>query len=715
MRNSTQQIIAGSILLLYTLLAVNFARGPILEGPNEVEHYRFIRHIANETSLPDRAGFPYGQLHQAPLYYMIGALFASPADDGSFEEMSNRLNPWHSYAFEVPGSDNKNVYLHYEGDEDTGVAQNIRLLRLYSIGLGLLTVAVGFATLRLLFRNHPHMIWIGLAIVAFTPQFVYMTSVVNNDNLLFLTVAVSLYLVLRQYIYGPSYPLAIGLGVALGAALLSKSSAAMLVFPMALAVLIDRRTWFWYAPVTLGVTVLVAGWWYIGNLTTYGDPTGIQAMFQTWPTEVIREGEIAWDIGLDRAPYGYQSFWGRFGHGSVALGQSVYIFFDVVTAIGAFGALWVASRFIYRWQQTKNFNTLRLGLIVAAFTLVWVVALVYSASIVQSGNQGRYLMPGFVGWAVLIAVGFNVFLPDRLKLRAALTFLALMPIVLLYVQETYFFPAYQVEEAPNPNAEPIYTYDNTAELIGVEPDTIYGAPGDIVPITLTWRVRETPSQTLLTYVHSLGSDVVRRDTHPGTGNFPSANWQVGDTWTETHQLTISNNAERQTVHELIAGFYEPDSDYTLTASSTTTSSETTPIIARLVVTGEEKDFDGAYMLDNRVEMSRPSVSQEQDAIEICLSWQTEEELTRDYQVFIHLFDASNERLDQQDFQPRNYPSSVWAEGEVISDCRRFDETGEVAYAAIGMYDLETLLRLPLRTDDGDAIPNDQLIVELANP
>ena len=703
------------ILIVLTFIAVAFAfsRGPLLEGPNEVEHYRFIRLVMQEGTLPDRAGHPYGQLHQAPLYYILGAPILLGADDALFDDLSERLNPYHAHEFAQPGSDNKNVHLHLSTDAESGFARALLTLRLYSILLGLLTVLISYNSLTLLFPNQPHLYVMGLAVVALTPQFVYMSSVVNNDNLLFLGIATSFNLAIRQAINGPSYRNAILLGVALGVALLAKSLAGMLALPMALAVLLDRRTWFWYAPVTLLTVALVAGWWYVGNYLQYGEFTGMGAMFQTWPTEIIRENEIALDVGLQRAPYGYMSFWARFGHGAVAMGQEVYLFFNAITALSVAGlALWVAKHIRRGIGNGRiEWAKWRLAIIVGAFTLVWVLALIYSSSTVLSGNQGRYLIPGFVGWGVFIAVGLNQWLPHRLKQPAALLFALLMAGVLVYSYARYFVPAYQVQTVTaQTDFEPLYIYEDSVALLEVSPTQLTGQPGDLVALTLTWQAIQSVDRDLLTYIHSVDTEIVRRNTYPGTGNFLAADWQPGDTWRETHYIRIPAEATPQQVHPLIAGYYDTQAGQPLAVIS----QSATPFIGYLVVQGQASTVAADYQLGDQIAMQTPSIQQSDNGLELCFAWQAMVNITDSYHIFVHLLNAEGDIVDQMDFQPKDgrYPTWAWGVGEVVATCRLLPSNTDAVQIATGMYELTNLQRLALTTGDGQRQPHDRLVLTL---
>ena len=70
-----ERLILALILGAYLVLAVAFSLGPIFEGPDEIEHYRFVRTLVQTRTLPDPYTQVRAQYHQAPLYYFLAAPF----------------------------------------------------------------------------------------------------------------------------------------------------------------------------------------------------------------------------------------------------------------------------------------------------------------------------------------------------------------------------------------------------------------------------------------------------------------------------------------------------------------------------------------------------------------------------------------------------------------------------------------------------------------
>src|SRR5262249_7807853 len=218
--------------------------GPIFEGPDEIEHYRFIHTLVTTGGLPDARTVYRGEYHQAPLYYVLAAplgwLFR---DDPDFAQIDGRFNPYYGANIAFPGNDNKNLYLDVNAEafpyNMNSTARAVHVIRLLSIALGVGTILASYAIFRLLWPDKPEFRLLALGFVAYWPQFVYMSSVINNDNLVFLLATLALWAILKGLRDGPTRRHSVLLGLIMGGALLAKVGAAILVIPVGLAFLMD--------------------------------------------------------------------------------------------------------------------------------------------------------------------------------------------------------------------------------------------------------------------------------------------------------------------------------------------------------------------------------------------------------------------------------------------------------------------------------------------
>jgi hypothetical protein len=558
----------------YLLLALLFSTGPIFEGPDEIEHYRYIRAVQQSGELPDALSRPRSQFHQAPLYYLMMLPLAPLINDGDFAEIDGRVNPNYPHLIGVPSNDNKNLYLHPAAERfprlESETARAVHTLRLISVLLGLGTVLVSAAIFRLLWPN-PEQAYrrhIALAVVAFWPQFAYLSGTLNNDNLLFFLSAVVLHLLLRLQRDGPGNRRAVWLGLATGAALLTKVSALFLVFPVALVFLTERRLWR-ALPMATIMVVAVAGWWYGRNVVLYGDPTNVQAMLQTWQAEDIGSGELSTELKLSRLEYTFRTLWATFGQGAVPVGSALYAVYDVLTALAIGGVLLVAAHWLRRLRAESLPQLMRRHVtLLVAFGLAWIGALAYTSATAWSGTQGRYLLPAIAAWGALAGVGAPRWLPARIRHAAG----QVVPLVLLSAAfacaVVYFLPSYMPSPAREaPERELSWPTGTAAELIGISPATLEARPGDTIEITLYWRANGSADARLQMYLHSIDSSVVRRDSLPGTGNLLASDWSDGLTWAEHYTIAVPLDTPAPSRHDLIAGVYDPVADEAFPATS----------------------------------------------------------------------------------------------------------------------------------------------------
>ncbi len=107
-----------------------------------------------------------------------------------------------------------------------------------------------------------------------------------------------------------------------------------------------------------------------------------------------------------------------------------------------------------------------------------------------------------------------------------------------------------------------------------------------------------------------------------------------------------------------------------------------------------------------------------DTLTLTLWWQAHRALAQDYKRFVHLYDpVTEEVVTQNDAMPRDwtYPTSLWAEGEVVSETITLDVSAVPAGTyrlGLGWYDPDTLDRLPAKSDADGAVQDDRVTLEL---
>jgi hypothetical protein len=113
----------------------------------------------------------------------------------------------------------------------------------------------------------------------------------------------------------------------------------------------------------------------------------------------------------------------------------------------------------------------------------------------------------------------------------------------------------------------------------------------------------------------------------------------------------------------------------------------------------------ATLVGYRVERAR--------TLRVVLYWRGAQKIEKDYTVFVHLADASDRVIAQQDKAPVHgtYPTSAWQPGELIVDGYDLIDAAPGTYALlVGMYDPATLVRVPALDAKGAPLPNDRVLL-----
>jgi len=745
-----------AVILVYIALAIGFSLGPILEAPDEPAHFRYIRGLIETRALPDPAAHANVQAHQAPLYY---ALLVPPTlllDDGSEALKLPPQNPFWGEAFAATGNDNKNLRLHSQSEQfpyaNNSLALTIHIVRLFSVLLGALTLIVSAQIFRLLWPQRADLRLLALGIIAFWPQFDWLSSVLNNDNLLILLSTVVLWLLLRQQRDGSSWPSAAVLGLALAAALLSKASALFLAIPVGVALLLDFKQAWRHAALTLAIVLALAGWWYVRNWLLVGNISGWDSAHDAGV--ILPGGAFAPLVALERLPFAYQGLWARFGNLSVPVGEPIYTFFDGLIFVSLVGLAILAIKRLVAASDTapsqlrsqvslptpplrqaergtggeanaardSQSSIARQIAIVGSFILSWLIALIYLAGTAYVGNQGRYILPAIAGLAAMIALGVSAFIARPLRLHAASGGAAIMAAVSTISLFGFFYPAFRPLPAPSVIDHPLaYRFGDVAELVGVSPANPGGRPGDTITVTLYWKALKPSPASLITYFHSVDSVAVRRDSYPATGNLLATEWVAGQTWAERYVITLPPDAKTQTVDALTVGLYDAGTKQVLPAFDSA-GNPVTPIVGRIAIHNPPSSFEPQYRFGGLIGMDAPIVTRQWAnasagpvEFEVCLRWIALARTPTDYHVFVHILAEPDQLIAQSDFEPKQarYPTSAWQPGEIVEDCVTLNVPYQQAASVIvatGMYDAATGDRLPVTDSAGRALDNAMIVI-----
>lgn len=226
-----ERVLLGVLIVVFTGFAIAYTRiTPIGASPDEVSHLHYITGISDHFRLPP-ASEPERQ--QPPLYYLLGAVVAKLTGDDA------------------------------------------RLIRLLSVGLGILTILTVYAVTRRLFPLRPGLAVGAAALVALLPETQYLAGGINDDNLAWLAGALLVLagiIVMQSEVLTPRLALGVGLAVAL--AVLAKETVWVLAALLLVVVVVrhGRQLRAVHVAALLVPAIVLAGWWFVRNAIAFGSP-----------------------------------------------------------------------------------------------------------------------------------------------------------------------------------------------------------------------------------------------------------------------------------------------------------------------------------------------------------------------------------------------------------------------------------------------------------
>jgi 4-amino-4-deoxy-L-arabinose transferase-like glycosyltransferase len=719
------------ILALFVALSILYnVYTPVFESPDELQHTAFVAWLDDHSALPvvtkDKPGPWEQEGTQPPLYYWLTAALTGWQAHDAADSLAD-VNPHAGGIGDPKRPDNKNRVIHDPAQESWpyhGTILFVHLLRLVSTLIGVGTLLAIYRLGRIVFPDRPGIALGMVGLVAFIPQFLFLSTSVNNDNLVILICSWTVVLLASWlYVYRLPSWLELGvLGLLLGLAALSKLSG-LFLWPLAAATLVwlawRQRRLAWLVPaglLVLGLALGLSGWWFARNLRLYGDLSGINAHLwimgsrQEWPTTL---GAIYSEFRGFR-----YSFWALFGWFSVLVPEPIYWIIDLLTLAGCAGF----GLYLYRSIRNKrdpsvNNRALPVIILLGLWFILVAIGLV-RWTLLTPASQGRLMFPALVSIAFFLVVGWAELVPNRWRWPAATASLAtwaawaaLCPI--LIIAPTYAEPQ-RYDSLAELNVVPSIVnvrYDDCCDLIGyIQPSGPIQA-GDQVPLTLIWRARQPTAADYSIFVHASAPDGTiegQVDTYPGGGRYPTSRWQPGEIISDTVYIVMSEDAQGPALIRFNVGLYDLKTRTELPAFGT----DGKPL--QYVFAGEAALEPPAWptsqpelltdtLFGREIRLVGADLSQETaqpgEVVTITLHWQGLADIRDDYIGFVHLIAPDGESAAQDDHSPLDgrYPTRIWSRGTVIADPYRLELpaglTPGVYLLWAGLYHPESGVRL----------------------
>jgi 4-amino-4-deoxy-L-arabinose transferase-like glycosyltransferase len=539
------QRLAFPILIgLFVVLAFAYSViVPLGEAPDEVSHWAYVQSLLAHSRLPAPEGAVLGEAHQPPLYYLIGALatFWIPRQD--FQVIANP-----DFVLDDPQTPNLLLHTRREAFPYHDDALAWHLVRLLSVALGLVTV---WATSRLASEVFPSDPWIAFgatALIAFLPEFLFISAVVNNDNLIVMLSTLSVLQMFRMMQRPSRRCDAAVLGMLLGLAPLAKLSG-LVVWLIAAAIFffLAHKTSQWKDVVfdftlCFGIATAIVAPWVIYNWQQYGDPFGWPLVLAVTP---VRQTPMSFGDWIGIIQGLFTSFWGRFG-GALQLQMA-----DAVYAtLGAAGFLallgWIGYAQDARKQKLAA-SVRAIFILFAAFWLLMLAAYVRWTLTVLGTDQARQLFPGLPLLAIFLAAGLARLFTSYKKVALAAWsggLLALTLAALFYLHSIYAAPLYNASSLiPLGGALVPTDFGQTIRVMDYRIGQTRVAPDSSITLQVYWQALNDPPENYWLLLQLIGTEgtVANKDGVPSTGRLTTDWWKTGQVFVSRHTLVVPND------------------------------------------------------------------------------------------------------------------------------------------------------------------------------
>jgi hypothetical protein len=692
---------------------------PMFEGFDEISHYRVIDHYAREWRLPDLTAPVSHEAHQPPLYYVAGALLVAGID---------RSDLWDVFQVDPQAGLNRrqNAAPTDMSLLPQGTTLAVRVLRLFSTLLGLGTLILTYRLSLLLWPRRAVAV-AALWLLAFNPKFIYLSSIISNDIAAAFAASIALvftaWLMQRGKLPAPWHALL--LGALVGITTLCKLSGLAMLAPAAFGLLFvhwqgrreDASRWparllgQW---VLLGMGfALVAGGFFVHQFVRYGHPLAWQ---QVNALNIF--AQRAEPLNFIRLLQSYAlvlpTFWRFSADGPL---QNVIDLVLSLLCIAAFAGFVSA---LLKRRVPPAMTLLPVVLLASAVALIpWMRS--YGGT-----EDARLLSPAFGSMAIACVAGVVAWLNEKVRRIAGTVAFAASAMGATLAPALVIAPTFPPlpplpanaivrQVSPDELAQlPYFTpahFANGMTLIGATMTNTHARAGETLPVTLYWRVDRAvmqPYALSLEVIDDSGASLGRRLTTPLNGRRSTQLWQVGDVYRDPQDVTLTSDMSHARLATLFAGLQSVGDDSrpvplenasSLSAPAGRVKVSPAQATEQQPQSALQADFGDAISLEGYT----------LDAAGVMLFWRALQPPAKDFNVFVHVLDASGTIIAQADGPPQ-LPSSWWDANEQVIDLRALAALDQAQSIEVGWYDLATQQRLPARKPDGTLWPNDAVVL-----
>ncbi|OQY30546.1 MAG: hypothetical protein B6243_10230, partial [Anaerolineaceae bacterium 4572_5.2] len=578
----------GGVMVLFAALALAYSFVfPLGEINDEIPHFALVQFIAehHRPPLTTEEREAVGKKGDAsPFYHTLVALltqYVDISDASPLPELDAELKRY------IP-SDGLTIHniLHTSREKFpfSGLPLAWHLARLVSIPLGMITIIGVYLSILSIYPGRPCFALAVSGFVAFLPRFVLSSAVLNDDNLAFAFISLSVLYLVRLAKGDESLKTLILSGVLIGLAAFAKYHSILLLAAMTVLLLQLKvqRKWSWKRALHHWSIILLAflaavGWWFAflvirfnqvaeqgfigGLLATLGDPVVTQGVSDAAGLEIPFLPAAHWLNWLflmlrtfwyqDSSSYHYFK-----STNSLGVYRTVYLFIGLISMAAILGLLKRSVNYIYAWRASISRSVLRLP----EFCLLGYVFLIYGALVfirhlMQPGfvtAQGRHIFPALTAIAFFAVLGWEEILnwigleksrlhgrkmpsgDKTLAFAVSGSLLGLSIIILCTFIIPVYYPFLPLTKE-NPTGVSIshrieHSFADGVNLLGVDLESSAIETGAALPVVLYWQVAKEQSKDFLTSVclrNEQGETVTCWQGYPVNGRYPARAWEEG--------------------------------------------------------------------------------------------------------------------------------------------------------------------------------------------
>jgi hypothetical protein len=423
---------------------------PPFQVPDEIAHFGYAQYLAETGNLPPqgpRAQYsPQEQTALDHLFFfsVIGrpqlrgiltkqedqglraALATNPTPVGEGGSSSTTNQPPLYYALEA---------IPYWLSPSHEILTRLFFMRLLSALMAAGTVLAVFMFLRELLPRTPWAWTVGALVVAFQPTFDFIAAGVQGDNLLFLTAALTFWMLMRTYRRGLTMRRGVVLGAVIAAGVLSKLTFIALLPGIALALLLlgwralpaDRTRALKMLGTTIAVAVVPVGLYALLNVVAWhrGGPTAgglagatSSALPSGGAITLHQSLDYIWELYLPRLWFMHHAYFAQYPGWELWLNGSIghfgwldytfpawvytdarYVFYGLA-ALALAGLVWVRAGIRSMLPIFACFAVMAVGIGGA----IGYAGIRYRLANGYPFEQARYLFPLLCLYAVFIAL-----------------------------------------------------------------------------------------------------------------------------------------------------------------------------------------------------------------------------------------------------------------------------------------------------------------------